>query len=85
MNLVTDYDVWHESEETVSVEMILENLRLNIDNAKTIIRKTVAALSEKRSDDCGCGRALENCIVTQTTRITEDTKEKLKAIIGKYV
>ena len=34
LNLATDYDVWHAEEETVSVELILENLRLNIGNAK---------------------------------------------------
>jgi 5'-methylthioadenosine phosphorylase len=30
MNLATDYDVWHESEATVSVELILRNLRHNV-------------------------------------------------------
>ncbi len=28
LNLVTDYDVWHDEEETVSVDLIFENLRL---------------------------------------------------------
>ncbi|MFQ6037508.1 MAG: S-methyl-5'-thioadenosine phosphorylase, partial [Candidatus Aminicenantales bacterium] len=41
LNLVTDYDVWHEEEESVSVELILENLRQNIQNAKKIIQKAL--------------------------------------------
>ena len=43
LNLVTDYDVWRDDGETVSVDLIMENLRLNIDNAKAIVRGAVAA------------------------------------------
>src|SRR5262249_23147728 len=39
---VTDYDVWHESTETVTVEMVVANLKRNVANAQRIIR-TVAA------------------------------------------
>ena len=85
MNLVTDYDVWHESEESVSVELILENLRLNIANAKAIIKKAVAALGAEPSPGCGCGDALRNAIVTHPDLIPEETKEKLRLIIGKYI
>ena len=44
----TDYDVWHAEEEDVSVELVLENLRLNIHNAKAIIKKAVATLPPRR-------------------------------------
>jgi len=85
MNLVTDYDVWHESEESVSVELILENLRLNIASAKAIIKQAVAALGAEPSPGCGCGDALRNAIVTHPDLIPEETKEKLRLIIGKYI
>ncbi len=85
MNLVTDYDVWHEEEETVSVELILENLRLNIENAKAIIKGALAALPEGRSDECRCGRALENSIVTRESLIPAEIKERLHHLIAKYI
>ena len=85
MNLVTDYDVWHEIEETVSVELILENLRLNIDHAKSIIKKTLAGLPPKRSETCDCAQAVKNCIVTKPDLIPEALKSKLYPIIGKYL
>jgi 5'-methylthioadenosine phosphorylase len=83
VNLVSDYDTWHGTEEQVSVELILENLRLNIDNAKAIIKKAVAVLPAQRS--CECAHALGNCIVTQVKLIRPQLREKLRFIIGKYI
>jgi 5'-methylthioadenosine phosphorylase len=85
MNLVTDYDVWHAEEAPVSVELILKNLRLNIDNAKAIVKKSVATLSEERGEGCRCGRALANTIVTLAPLIPPDLKERLRFIVGKYI
>jgi len=84
MNLVTDYDVWHEEEETVSVELILENLRQNIHNAKNVIKKALSTLQE-RGEGCGCSQAIKNCIVTSPDLIPSETRERLKHIIGKYL
>ncbi len=85
MCLVTDYDVWNEREEPVTVEMVLDNMRWNIDNAKAIIKKAVAALPVKRSGECECAHAIKNCIVTQIDHIPEKKKEDLRFIIGKYI
>lgn len=85
MNLVSDYDVWHEVEENVSVELIMENLSHNINNVKSIIKKAVASLPYQRSGECECENALKNCIVTQLDLIPHEIKEKLKPIIGKYI
>ena len=85
MNLVTDYDVWHAVEEEVSVELILENLQKNIHNAKAIIKKAVSALLVQRRGECECAEAIKDCIVTHSDFIPDETKEKLKHIIGKYM
>jgi len=85
MNLATDYDVWHESEASVSVELILENLRRNVDQAKTIIRKAVAALGPERGPECGCREALKNTLVTRPDLIPAETKAALRPLIEKYV
>ncbi len=83
MNLVSDYDTWHGVEEQVSVELILENLRQNIHNAKAIIKKAIGVLPVQKS--CECSHALRNCIVTQAKLIPPQLQEKLRFIIGKYI
>jgi 5'-methylthioadenosine phosphorylase len=85
MNLATDYDCWHAEEEGVSVEMILENLRLNIANAKAVIKKAVAALPASGQAACGCRRALAGAIVTDPRLITPAVRKRLALIIGRYV
>lgn len=85
MNLVTDYDVWHAEEEPVSVELILENLRLNVEHAKSIIKRAVAALPAARGEACECGRGIENCIVTRKDLIPPETKRRLHHLIAKYI
>jgi 5'-methylthioadenosine phosphorylase len=85
MSLVTDYDVWHASEEPVSTEIILSNLAKNIENAKRLLKKTVLALPARQGESCGCQSALATGIVTKKSLIPESTKENLKYILGKYL
>lgn len=85
LSLVTDYDVWHEVEEPVSVEIILKNVKQNIHNASAIIKRTIATLQAHRSGECECAQAMKNCIVTRSDLIPQEIKEKLRLIIGKYV
>ena len=85
MSMVTDYDVWHESEDSVSVEVILGNLAENINNAKAVLKKVLAALPDDAAAGCDCSHAMENCIVTRAYLITEDSRKKLQYIIKKYI
>jgi 5'-methylthioadenosine phosphorylase len=81
MNLVTDYDVWHEEEETVSVELILENLKANIYHAKAIIKKTLAGLGPRSECGCECATALRNVIVTSPGLVPAGLKKKLWPLV----
>jgi len=81
--LVTDYDCWHESHETVSTDMIVENLQKNCRAAQKIILQTVRDLTEERR--CGCGDALKYAVITDKTKIPEATRRKLAPIVGKYL
>jgi len=83
MALATDYDCWHETEEDVSVEGILQIMNRNVENAREVIRCTALNIGEKAP--CGCGEALKFAIVTDPKVIPEDTKKDLEPIIGKYV
>jgi 5'-methylthioadenosine phosphorylase len=81
--LITDYDCWHASHESVTVDMIVNNLVQNSRNAQAILLQTIRDLSESRN--CHCGVALKNAIMTDASLIPEETRKKLDAIIGRYV
>ena len=83
MALVTDYDCWHEAEEDVSVEMLLENLRRNAEMAQKAIAAAVGALPQQRA--CSCAQALRQAIITPVDRIPMATRNRLDVIIGKYL
>jgi len=85
LNLVTDYDVWREEGESVSVNLILENLSRNIENAKALVRKAVASLPEGPVGACECADALRGAIVTKPAFISRESRDRLKPLIGKYL
>jgi len=85
MNLVTDYDVWHAEEEAVCVELILQNLGHNIENAKAVIRRTVAGLGPEQGEACGCSQALRNTIVTSPSLIPPETRDRVRLLVDKYL
>ncbi len=81
--LATDYDCWHEEEEDVTIEAILETLSKNVSNAKKIIKKAIELIRPERT--CKCSSALKYAIVTDKNTIPEKTKKKLQIIIGRYL
>jgi 5'-methylthioadenosine phosphorylase len=83
MAWITDYDCWRESEEAVTVEMIIETLLKNVANSKELLRKVVPLLAGER--DCPCASALKTAIITPPDRIPEEFKRKLAPIVGKYM
>ena len=83
---VTDYDVWRESEEAVTVEMVVSNLQKNVANAQRIIRALAGKLPTDRSaSPCGCASALENAILTDPTTIPASVRERYALLLGKYL
>lgn len=80
---ITDYDCWYESEEPVTVEMIIANLMKNAENSKKLLKEVVVSL--RKPCPCGCADSLKYAIVTQKDAISPALKRKLAPIIGKYV
>jgi 5'-methylthioadenosine phosphorylase len=81
---VTDYDVWHETEEEVTVEAVIRVLRQNTALAQRAIGALVPELVETERV-CECGEALATAIITDRDAIPEETKRKLAPIVGKYL
>ena len=84
MALVTDYDCWHPEHDAVTVEMIIEYLNHNAENAQKLIAAAVAQLATAERA-CKCGHSLRHAIITAPDKITPEAKQRLQAIIGKYV
>ncbi len=78
---VTDYDCWYEAPgvETVSVEMVIANLKKNVEVAKKILKNVFKNLPEKRS--CNCGETLKHAIVTPKDAVPKETLKKLEPIL----
>jgi len=84
MALVTDYDCWHEEEEDVSVEALLENLRANGELAARIVGSVARALPSGRTA-CNCGEALGAALLTPLDRIDPEAARRLGPILGRYL
>ena len=80
---VTDYDCWHETEESVTIEMALVNLEKNVATAKGIVRTAAARIPQNR--ECDCAQALKNAIITAPEKIPRQMKRDLRLLIGKYI
>lgn len=67
---VTDYDVWHESEEDVSVASVLAVLSANADRSKSLI----ASLAATRPFSCssGCADAAVGAVSTSADALSDE-------------
>jgi len=81
--IVTDYDCWKETVETVSAEMVIANLRRSTETAKKILSHAVTRVPHTR--DCLCANALKNAIITSPELIPEQVKKDLALLIGNYI
>jgi 5'-methylthioadenosine phosphorylase len=82
--LVTDYDCWHQCEESVSVEMVVANLNKAVAGVKKLLPLIIAALPERR-EACACASALATSIITAPAMIPEKAYKRLELIVGKYI
>ena len=80
---VTDYDSWHETNETVTVEAILTTLHHNIETAKDTIRRAAGRLTGERA--CACKDALGPALVTDMSTVPSSRKRELGLLLQKYL
>lgn len=80
---VTDYDVWHVSEEPVTVDMVVRTLRQNINLAQATIKAMVDRIDPEES--CDCENALQNALITNPAHIGQEARDRLDLLIGKYL
>jgi len=75
MALATDYDCWHETEETVTVQAILATLHRNVDLAKRILQAVLPSVVV--TQDCACQQALNYAVITDRKQVSASVKKKV--------
>lgn len=81
--MVTDYDVWHPSHGSVTVEMVVQNLLKNAEMGKRIVRYAIDEVPGAR-EHCPCPEALRDSIITSRDRIPAKSKRNLGLLLAKY-
>lgn len=81
---VTDYDVWHDSEEAVTVQALIANLNANVELARAALREVIVSLADEPPSPAH--GALADAIFTERKRsaIPSGTWERLELLVGRY-
>jgi len=80
--LVTDFDCWHDTEETVSVEAILTIMKQNVEVAKRVLRKALDLVQEL--PPCACQSALRHAVITAPEAITSALRNRYRVLLKHY-
>jgi 5'-methylthioadenosine phosphorylase len=84
MGHVTDYDNWHESEEHVTVEMVVRTLHKNTALAQAAISYLVETVAEW-AGEFAAHSSLRDALITDRNAISPAAQDRLRPIIGKYL
>ena len=80
--MVTDFDCWHEEEEAVTVDQVVATLKQNAEAAAATIAKAVEQVDMGHENPIF--DALKDSILTRPENVSDERKQQLSHIIGKY-
>lgn len=80
---ITDYDVWHVSEEPVSVEIVIRTMQQNTEVAQQAIKTLVEYLPTETS--CQCDKSLADAFITHPDYFPPETINRLGLLVDKYL
>src|SRR5690349_20726591 len=81
--LVTDYDCWHPDHDSVTVDMIIQNLVANAKTAQQVIAEAVAALPYERT--CYGANALLHGVITRPGAVPAQVAPEPAPTDGRYL
>jgi len=81
---VTDYDVWHEDTEPVTVQMVIRTLNNNTALAQSALEHMVRQMDDW-AVDMPAHHALQDALITDSARIPKETRRRLALLLQKYV
>jgi len=83
--MVTDFDCWHPNYENVDVQMVIQTLMKNAENAKNMIKLVIENFESKIMKNDPANNCLDTAIITNPKLMTKKTKKKLKNIAGRVL
>ena len=84
--MVTDYDCWHPVHEDVSAKNVLEVLRDNAGQARSLVTAAAAGVSNLTTEcAAGCNRALEHAIATAPAARDPAVVRRLSTVAGRVL
>ncbi len=83
ISLVTDYDVWKEDSEDVTVDAIVAILHQNADMAKAIINEVIRRIPAERG--CECRDSLKYALVSSPEAVPDEIRRRLNVLVNKYL
>jgi 5'-methylthioadenosine phosphorylase len=82
--MITDYDCWHESEEAVSGEAVMQVVAQNAKMSQEVVREILKGLAAHPGRGCICESALQMSLITEPDLVPNETLKALQPIIGRY-
>ena len=87
VSLPTDYDCWRPHPATLDSHALLKEIIGNLEAATALaletLRVAVKLVAERCTDDCSCQQALSLGLWTDKSKISAETRERLKPLIGR--
>jgi 5'-methylthioadenosine phosphorylase len=80
---VTDYDVWHETEAPVTVEMVVAQLMANAEVARVSVVNVVRAL--RGAPPSPHAHALRDAVITNPAVAPASARARLELLLGQYL
>ncbi len=80
--LATDYDVWHEDHDAVSVEAVVANLLKNVATARVVVGRVLPRIGKPCA--VGCPSALASAVITNPAAFPPRTRKRLALLLDKY-
>lgn len=84
--MVTDYDCWHDSHDSVTVDAVVKVMQENASRARALIRSVIPRLGVARGPcHAGCDRALEHALITAPAKRDPAVLARLDAVAGRVL
>jgi 5'-methylthioadenosine phosphorylase len=81
--MVTDYDCWHTEHASVTVEMVIDNLRANAALAQEIVRAAAQRVGVQRPAS-KAHQALRHALMTPVDSVPAATRRKVDLLTAPY-
>ncbi len=79
---VSDYDVWHISEQPVTVEQVVKVLNRNVHIAQQAVMNLIKDLNE--ATYCEHHSSLQNALISSPRAVSSETLDKLSLFVKRY-